>query len=459
MSSPVPAAVRSAVASPTSTVSLLSTATETAAPSDVSPPLSPEPPATPGSSGVSEVSSPHKRKRMTAERLFLCERHFGSHTPPRAGFDDHVGRFVAWKEDEKATVRVGVVATRTDDGLWQMQVGDRFTSYEDCNAQKRSSRVFTHPVDIAAWEREGKLAFIDEEHPGYNPLPLLPVRRALVLCSGTGHDAASLARLFPDARVDTLDNDPECRPTFLTDVMDWEYRSINPGTYQVVYASPPCTPFSRANTTGDAEQSVFDIAAGTAVAARCLEIIEHLAPPVWIVENPVNKLAEQKVMRRYDRHLKTTSYCHWGALYKKPTNVWTNVSVSLPRCTKLTPCPVRQRAGRHPRTSQQGPARRSDGTVAQGTPPREAQKMPFHLLRHVLSRARRIALPPALQAAVEVVVDERFACTVCRRTDGEDEMLLCDCCDKGFHMKCLPDGPTTVPPGDWYCAECEGTPK
>lgn len=385
----------------------------------------------------------------------MCERHFGFHTPPRVGFDDHVGRFVVWKEDEDAPVLVGVVATRTDDGLWQMQVGDGFASYEDCNAQKKSSRVFTHPVDIAAWEREGKLAFIDEADPGYNPLPLVSVRRALVLCSGTGHDAASLRRLFPDARIDTLDNDPEARPTFLTDVMQWDFRSVRPGTYQVVYASPPCTPFSRANTTGDADQSVFDIATGTDVAVRCLEIIEHLAPPVWIVENPVNKLAEQKAMRPYERYMKTTSYCHWGALYKKPTNVWTNVSVSLPRCTKLTPCSIRARAGRHPRTSQQGPTRRSDGTVAQGTPSREAQKMPFHLLRHLLSRAKRIALPPALEAAAEVVVDERLACQVCQRTDGEDEMLLCDCCDRGFHMKCLPDGPTTVPPGDWYCAECE----
>jgi hypothetical protein len=388
--------------------------------------------------------------------MFYRERHFGFHSAPRAGFDDHVGRFAAWKEDEDAPILVGVVATRTEKGLWQIQVGDQFTSFEDCNVQKKKCREFTQPIDIAAWERKGKLVFIDEDAPGYNPLPLLPVRRALAICSGTGHDARSLARLFPGLAVDTLDNDPRSHPTFLTDVREWDFRSVNPGTYQVVYASPPCTPFSSANTNGDKEKSSRDIAVGSEIALRCLEIIMHLDPPLWIVENPVNTLVDAEEMRAFEVYRKTTSYCRWGALYKKPTNIWTNVTVTLPTCTSLTPCAVRQSTGRHPRTSQQGPVRRPDGTVTRGTPSQEAQKMPFQLLKHILSRAKRISLPQKMfDPDAEIVVDEKLACRVCERTDDEDTMLICDSCNNGFHMNCLEAGPESIPSGDWFCPECE----
>ena len=33
-------------------------------------------------------------------------------------------------------------------------------------------------------------------------------------------------------------------------------------------------------------------------------------------------------------------------------------------------------------------------------------------------------------------------------------MLLCDNCDDGWHMYCLPAPLSTVPDGDWFCEEC-----
>ena len=33
-------------------------------------------------------------------------------------------------------------------------------------------------------------------------------------------------------------------------------------------------------------------------------------------------------------------------------------------------------------------------------------------------------------------------------------MLLCDGCDRGFHMYCLKPPVKKVPEGDWYCVDC-----
>ncbi|KAG5684984.1 hypothetical protein PVAND_014187 [Polypedilum vanderplanki] len=46
-------------------------------------------------------------------------------------------------------------------------------------------------------------------------------------------------------------------------------------------------------------------------------------------------------------------------------------------------------------------------------------------------------------------------CEICRRIDREDVMLLCDGCDKGFHMDCLDPPLDQIPNNNWYCSACE----
>lgn len=56
---------------------------------------------------------------------------------------------------------------------------------------------------------------------------------------------------------------------------------------------------------------------------------------------------------------------------------------------------------------------------------------------------------------VDDAVDDAFTdvkCTVCESGENEDELLLCDRCDKGFHTGCL--NIPAIPPGDWYCPKC-----
>ncbi|KAK3246820.1 hypothetical protein CYMTET_43656 [Cymbomonas tetramitiformis] len=55
------------------------------------------------------------------------------------------------------------------------------------------------------------------------------------------------------------------------------------------------------------------------------------------------------------------------------------------------------------------------------------------------------------------VPSRHLACEVCRKTDGEAEMLLCDACNKGYHLWCLTPALDEVPEGEWLCPRCSGT--
>ncbi|KAG6447292.1 hypothetical protein O3G_MSEX004836 [Manduca sexta] len=45
-------------------------------------------------------------------------------------------------------------------------------------------------------------------------------------------------------------------------------------------------------------------------------------------------------------------------------------------------------------------------------------------------------------------------CQFCLSGDNEDQLLLCDGCDKGYHTYCFKPRMEKIPEGDWYCWEC-----
>ena len=52
-----------------------------------------------------------------------------------------------------------------------------------------------------------------------------------------------------------------------------------------------------------------------------------------------------------------------------------------------------------------------------------------------------------------VNVDD-ILCELCGTGDSADSVLLCDLCNRGFHMECLMPPLTQVPEGEWLCADC-----
>ncbi|KAJ4715274.1 Histone-lysine N-methyltransferase ATXR6 [Melia azedarach] len=75
--------------------------------------------------------------------------------------------------------------------------------------------------------------------------------------------------------------------------------------------------------------------------------------------------------------------------------------------------------------------------------------------------------PKKVKSMVEILANARYAvldrgdysdvrCEQCGSGELADELLLCDKCDKGFHMKCLRPIVARVPIGSWLCHKCSG---
>jgi hypothetical protein len=70
---------------------------------------------------------------------------------------------------------------------------------------------------------------------------------------------------------------------------------------------------------------------------------------------------------------------------------------------------------------------------------------------------RRASPSPGLTADELVRCPTNIDTLVCELCNGghlEDKIILCDRCDKGFHMFCLTPPLTSVPEGDWMCPLC-----
>jgi hypothetical protein len=136
--------------------------------------------------------------------------------------------------------------------------------------------------------------------------------RALELFAGTH----SISRALEEKgwSVDSLDVEPCFNPTFLTDIRNFDFESICPGTYDYIHASCPCTEYSRAKTTG-----VRDLETADALVNRTLECIRHLSPKFWSIENPATGMLKERPCMRDVPVVCVLEYCRYGTPYKKST--------------------------------------------------------------------------------------------------------------------------------------------
>ncbi|KAG0490043.1 hypothetical protein HPP92_006906 [Vanilla planifolia] len=66
---------------------------------------------------------------------------------------------------------------------------------------------------------------------------------------------------------------------------------------------------------------------------------------------------------------------------------------------------------------------------------------------------RRRTQARSLDLAEEAHIDE-IECEKCGSGDAAEELLLCDECDRGFHLFCLRPILACVPHGHWFCPSC-----
>ena len=186
--------------------------------------------------------------------------------------------------------------------------------------------------------------------------------RLLELFSGTG----SVGRAF-DAigwDVTSVDMAPKsgsaiaslsgaAHQHFIADVLSWNYEAFEPGTFDCVWASPPCTQYSRARTTA---RTPRDLEGADRLVQRTLEIIAcHRPAAGFFIENPQSGLLKGRdVVSKLS--YSDTSYCKYGYEYRQHTRIWHNNFEFEPEtmCCASSPCEA-ARLGRHEGTAQRGP--------------------------------------------------------------------------------------------------------
>ena len=168
--------------------------------------------------------------------------------------------------------------------------------------------------------------------------------RILELFSGTG----SVGKVGRELGHDVVALDRDMAADIQTDIMDWDYKAaFQPGHFDFIWASPPCTEYSRAKSRG-----VRKIDEANEVVKRTLEIIEYFSPRHYLLENPqTGLLKDQPFMATLP--FKDIDYCKYGLSYRKRTRLWGSLPMWTPRPLCKGDCGSMDEGGRRHREQAQ----------------------------------------------------------------------------------------------------------
>ena len=155
--------------------------------------------------------------------------------------------------------------------------------------------------------------------------------KVLELFSGTG----SIGKVAKKLDWDVLSLDLELEADIKIDLMDWKYKEYDKDSFDIIWASPPCTFYSCLQNCWIGRKKKDGILItkdlieekrkeSDKLIQRTLDIIKYFNPHWWFMENPATgQLKDRDVVKGlpfYD-----VSYCmysQWG--YEKKTRIWTN---------------------------------------------------------------------------------------------------------------------------------------
>ena len=176
-----------------------------------------------------------------------------------------------------------------------------------------------------------------------------------------------------------MDIEPKFEPTLCMSVLDIELDKFEPGTFDFVWASPPCTLFSTARTTGEK----VDMGEANLLTFHTVNLIRTLQPAFWAIENPASSSIWSLPCLK-NLPFVTCSYCkyapEWG--YRKNTRIATNLAPAMwrPKVCKYD-CLALAGKRRHIATAQRGAARPGDKSFSQ----QQLYRIPGPLIQEMLT--------------------------------------------------------------------------
>ena len=158
------------------------------------------------------------------------------------------------------------------------------------------------------------------------------MKRSLELFSGTqSFSKASAAMGYQTTTVDMLSM---FSPTIKADILRWDYKVFPRDHFDVIWASPPCTEYSKAKTQG-----VRNLEMADALVKKTLEIIDYFNPRVWFIENVGTGLLVNRMETiRPGLKMYYVDYCAYGKPYRKRTAIWSNIPLEMKLCPGVGKC-------------------------------------------------------------------------------------------------------------------------
>jgi hypothetical protein len=188
-----------------------------------------------------------------------------------------------------------------------------------------------------------------------------PLKKLFVLEMFAGTCSFAKAAQARGHRTFTTDFDPKFKTDWVGDVMLFEPHKLMDVPPDVIWASPPCEAFTVVvigknwhkdlrDAEGNPMPKLPRAELGIKVARRTLEVIKDVAawreelglsPLTFFIENPRAMLRKFPMMMKLPIR-NTVTYCQYGDVRQKPTDIWTNCKewTSRPICQKGAPCHI-----------------------------------------------------------------------------------------------------------------------
>ena len=145
--------------------------------------------------------------------------------------------------------------------------------------------------------------------------------KLLELFSGTKSVSKAVGNLFNEIiSIDILD---KFNPTIVCDILSWDYKQYPVGYFNAIWASPPCTEYSKILYGRPNRPRNIELA--NRIVKRTIEIIEYFKPDKWFIENPqTGLLKDQDFM--FGIPFYDVDYCMYSNFgYRKRTRIWSNI--------------------------------------------------------------------------------------------------------------------------------------